>query len=1079
MPTLKRFGPWSFVLALFSSVTSLAIQDNKKPLDTSQESSVLEQALDRVDFENDGRSNRLLFVRVRVQSDVGVQQYGVLSFPYARATDTIAIDYIRVRKADGSILSTPLDDAQDMPGEVTREAPFYSDLYEKHVAVRGLSSGDLLEYQVRWKSNSLAPGQFWIDFQFLRNAVVLEQKIVITVPKERQTKVKSPSLPPVVSEEGSHRVYTWTRSNLARETTPDANLIQFATRGRFPGPDIRLSSFQSWDELARWYDSLQRDRVVPSEEVRSKAAELTRDAPDEDAKIRALYKYVSTQFRYVGISFGVGRYQPHFAGEVLTNQYGDCKDKHTLLAALFAASGISAYPVLIPSAHMLDPDIPSPSQFDHLITALPRAKDILFLDATPEIAPFGFLAVHLREKQALIVLPGKGGALEPTPADTPFPTSWVFKIDARLDGSGALEGKVEQAIRGDIEVELRAALHDTPRTQWKELIQRVSYSMGFGGEISDLDVNGFADTESPLHLTYTYKRKDYPDWEHRRFVFPAPEVVPSPALNEEKLPTSFWLGSPGEFAFESRVLLPSGYAPQLIPKTDIERDFLEYHASFSFENNTAVARYRIVIKKREVSGSALTDYKKFAESVANDRNRYVPVLPASGQTESQGEILYALVQKIQNLPDSADPKALDFERDAKAAWQQARLLDAIDAFKHAVTQDAKFTRAWLLMAEAQLAEGRLDAALEEFHRAIESDTKQAVSYKLLAYVLSAHQHMDESFQVWQDLAKAVPDDTDAPLVVGGILISKKQYSDAVPPLEIAVKNNPGKVAPLAQLGTAYLHLGRDADAMTMFEKSITLNPSPSTRNAVAWQLVLSNKELDRALRYAQDAVRGEEEESRKVQLDKLGIGDLLHPVALAAYWDTLGWIYYGLGNFKLAEQYLYPAWTLRQSPVIGYHLAQVYEKQKRLAQAVRVYRLVTTLTAAPGDEQDAVSETTQSLAHLKVTPPYRSGPQARSSNFASELSVDRTSKLPYLVSKHAFGEFFLLFSPGPKVEDVKFISGTDELRSADKVLRLAKFKVPFPENSSARLLRRGILACYPISGCTFVLLTPETVRNVN
>jgi len=1074
MPTLKRFGPWSFVLALVSSLTSLATQDNRKPLDTSQESSVLEQLLDRIDFENDGRSNRLLSVRVRVQSDVGVQQYGVLSFPYARATDTIAIDYIRVRKADGSILSTPLDDAQDMPAEVTRQAPFYSDLYEKHVAVRGLSSGDLLEYQVRWKSNSLAPGQFWIDFEFLRDAVVLEQKIVITVPKERETKVKSPSLSPVVSEEGSRRIYTWTRSNLGRETAPDPNQIELATRGRFPGPDIRLSSFQSWDELARWYDSLQRDRVVPSEQVRSKAAELTRNAPDEDAKIRALYKYVSTQFRYVGISFGVGRYQPHFAGEVLTNQYGDCKDKHTLLAALFAASGISAYPVLIASEHMLDPDIPSPSQFDHLITALPRAKDILFLDATPEIAPFGYLAVHLREKQALMVLPRKGGALELTPADPPFPTSWVFKIDARLDGSGTLEGKVEQAIRGDIEVQLRAALHNLPRTQWKDLIQRVSYSMGFGGEISDLDVTGFADAEAPLNLTYTYKRKDYPDWQHRRFVFPAPEVVPSPPLNEEKLPTSFWLGPPGEFSFESRVLLPSGYAPQLSPKTDIERDFLEYHASFSLENNTAVAHYHIVIKKREVSGSAVTDYKKFAESVANDRNRYVRVL-ASGQTDSQGEFLYGLVQKIQDLPDSPDSKALGFERDAEAAWQEQRLPDAIDAFKRAVTQDAKFTRAWLFMAQAQLAEGRLDGALEEFRKAIDSDTKQPLSYKLLAYVLSAHQHMDESFQVWQDLAKAVPADPDAPLVVGGILISKKQYSDAVPPLESAVKNNPGKIAPLAQLGTAYLHLGRDADAMTMFEKSIELNPSPSTRNAVAWQLVLSNKELDRALRYAQDAVRGEEEESRKVRLDKLAIGDLLHPVALAAYWDTLGWIYYGLGNFKLAEQYLYPAWTLRQSPVIGYNLAQVYEKQKRLAQAVHVYRLVTTLTAAPGDEQDAISEATQSLAHLKVTPPDRLGPHA----LASELSEDRTSKLPYLASKHAFAEFFLLFSPGPKVEDVKFISGTDKLRSAERALRLAKFKVPFPENSSARLLRRGVLACYPITGCTFVLLTPETVTNVN
>ena len=63
---------------------------------------------------------------------------------------------------------------------------------------------------------------------------------------------------------------------------------------------------------------------------------------------------------YVGVAFGVGRYQPHAASEVLTNQYGDCKDKHTLLASLLAAAGIKAYPVLVNSSHRIDPAVPSP-----------------------------------------------------------------------------------------------------------------------------------------------------------------------------------------------------------------------------------------------------------------------------------------------------------------------------------------------------------------------------------------------------------------------------------------------------------------------------------------------------------------------------------------------------------------------------------------------------------------------------------------------------------------------------------------------------------------------------------------------
>ena len=66
----------------------------------------------------------------------------------------------------------------------------------------------------------------------------------------------------------------------------------------------------------------------------AKAEELTRGKKSDLEKLQAIYDYVAKNFRYVSLSFGLGRYQPHSASEVLANQYGDCKDKHTLLAAL-------------------------------------------------------------------------------------------------------------------------------------------------------------------------------------------------------------------------------------------------------------------------------------------------------------------------------------------------------------------------------------------------------------------------------------------------------------------------------------------------------------------------------------------------------------------------------------------------------------------------------------------------------------------------------------------------------------------------------------------------------------------------
>ena len=110
--------------------------------------------------------------------------------------------------------------------------------------------------------------------------------------------------------------------------------------------------------------------------------------------MHAIFNDVALHIHYVGLDFGIGRYQPHPADDVLSNEYGDCKDKHTLLAALLKAAGIEAWPVLISSSRELDPATPSPAQFDHVITLVPLDGKLLWMDSTEEIAPVGVLMAH-------------------------------------------------------------------------------------------------------------------------------------------------------------------------------------------------------------------------------------------------------------------------------------------------------------------------------------------------------------------------------------------------------------------------------------------------------------------------------------------------------------------------------------------------------------------------------------------------------------------------------------------------------------------------------------------------------------
>ncbi|MGA7400640.1 MAG: DUF3857 and transglutaminase domain-containing protein, partial [Candidatus Sulfotelmatobacter sp.] len=350
--------------------------DAAKP-DYSQEAFVVEQYRSLYRFENDGTGRKETIARIRVQSEAGVQQWGQIQVGYNSANERVEIPYVRVIKADGTVVKAGDDAVQDLSAPLEQQAPVYTDYRVKHITVPGLRPGEVLEYRVVTVIHTpLAPGEFWTDYDFDKTNIDLDEEVDVDVPASRPLKLKTkPGMDPKISDQDGRRLYHWTNTHLQREDDKkDKDKINDKKKKKTPDddrPDIQLTSFVSWEQIGRWYASLEKDRRAPSPEVRAKAAELTKGLNTDLDKVQALYDFVAKNFRYVSLSLGVGRYQPHAASDVLHNQYGDCKDKHTLLASLLEAEGMHASSVLINSSRKLDPDVPSPSQFDHVITLLP------------------------------------------------------------------------------------------------------------------------------------------------------------------------------------------------------------------------------------------------------------------------------------------------------------------------------------------------------------------------------------------------------------------------------------------------------------------------------------------------------------------------------------------------------------------------------------------------------------------------------------------------------------------------------------------------------------------------------------
>jgi tetratricopeptide (TPR) repeat protein/transglutaminase-like putative cysteine protease len=1009
------------LLLMFSSCEPVAfaqspVQDAKAS-DYSKEPYVLEHALTKAIFENNGTYSSETTSRTRIQSQAGVQQSGVLRFPYASAMSTIDIVYVRVIKPDNRVVETPEENILDMPSEITRQAPFYSDLKEKQVAVKGLEVGDVLEYQYRVVVNkALDPGQFWIAYNFFQEGICLLEEFEISVPLDRYVMVKSAKVQPTTSERGAYKVYSWKTANL--KTAAEKKDAKSDDTEEPARPSVQITTFHDWNEVGEWFRSLVAPRALPSPQIRVKAEELTRNSKTDSEKIQVIYDYVSTKFRYIGISLGIGRYQPHAAEDVLSNDYGDCKDKHTLFAALLAAEGIKSYPALISSITKIDPEVPSPSQFDHVITAVPKDNGFLFLDTTPEVAPFGYLVASLRDKQAL-VMPDNGPAiLVKTPEDPPFKPLFNFQADGTLDDTGTFEGKMQMSIRGDAEILYRLAFRQVGQPQWKDVTQQISSGLGFGGTVSDVTVGSPEATNAPFHLEYTYNRKEYGDWPNRSIVPPLPLIflpaVPDDA-NAKSKPIK--LVPPGQWLYRGTMKLPPHSTPHAAAPVDLHEDFADYHSSYSVSNGVMQFERRLTTKTHEIAPKQIDAYGKFVKAIIDDENTFISL---------RG-------RDVASADAAGSPEAQELYAQGGEAWQQGDMRAAADAFQHAVDKDPKFSQAWWWLGVAHLRLGNPDQGVEEMRKAIALDPGEVSNYKYFGSVLMRLHREQEALEVWKKFEKESPDDPDGAANIGSILMKQKRYPEAIAELEAAVKLTPDENVRL-QLGNAYFLSGDKVKGAAAIQEALAKNSKPATLNDAAYTLADNNVLLEDALRYAKEAVEDAEANTADIDLDELSLKDVQTVPILAAYWDTLGWVHFRMGHLDQAEKFLHASWSLIQGRVVADHLQQVYEKQGKKHEVPR-----------------------------------------------NDLALQdlRTVKLGKLARKHVTAEFYLLFAPGPKVVDVKFISGSEELSDAGKTLAAAKFDVLFPEGGDVQIVRRGILDCEPeLPGCVFVLIPPDSVHSV-
>jgi transglutaminase-like putative cysteine protease/tetratricopeptide (TPR) repeat protein len=1048
--------------AFLLSMDARAQVSSPKKVDHSGEAAIFQRILNRARFENDGTGVEETEASVLIQSEAGVRGFGQLVFGYSSATEKLDVEYVRVKKPDGQVVVTDQAAAQDFAPDVLKDAPMYTDYRQRHISVAALRPGDTLEYRTVTRiTTPLAAGNFWYEHTFPKSVVVGEDRLEIDVPKAREIKLKTPKYTPEIQDNGDRRVYTWTVKNIEPKRDRDETEDEDETTS----PDVQLTTFTDWKQIAVWYAQLQGERMTVDDHVRKQAEAVTKGATTPEEKARRLYNYVALNIRYVSISLGVGRYQPHAAVDVLENGYGDCKDKHTLLAAMLKAVGIQSYPVLIDSSRKLDSDEPSPAQFDHVITLARIGDKLTWLDTTQEVTPYGLLLYQLRNKLAVVASSDAEGGVRRTPADSPIRTFMKFDLNGKFSEYGALDATLELTAQGDRDWPMRAGYRDMPQSQWKDFTKALSASWGLPGDVDDVRVDPLDDTSRPFHLKYHLKQDRY-------FVVPSASVdfraIPPlsvPAARPGATKTDpIDIGPAGDVDYKIRLEFPANYSVHTPTAVQMARDYGVYSSSYSW-TKTASGSFvlegerKLSVKVNELPASRRADYDSFRNVTRGNDDQLLSCSIAA----PSGRAVEAA--KMEGSPS-------ELRRAGVTALESKDYQRAIDLLKRAVNGDANLKDGWYDLGRAYAGANNHADAIGAFRRQIEEDPNHKLANLELGIELQQSGKNDEAVTAYKKQIEIAPYDKESHKDLGLLLAQMGKDAEARGELEQAAAIPPDDPETKMALAQVYAKLGEKEKSAELM-KSLTGSAGGDAGADVYAAALKPDVDPAQTENDAQQVLYDIGGQFDSGEFDRLPPSAFSAMKLVALAWARMGWAKYLRGENLAAMQFLNSAWLLSGSGTVANRLGQVYEKAGQRDKARRMYALAAVAGGADvGDSRERLGKLLADANIPQMNASQAAAVQKEIAEATRELAQSRTVKLGAITTKKASAKFNLVFDSSPQPERAEFVEGDDSLRAAGEQLREKEFPVRFPDASSIKIVRRAELRCDG-SGCAVDLLTIE------
>ena len=539
------------------------------------------------------------------------------------------------RTPEGKQLESKAEDIVD----TSPQAALESDRHLKMLHMQGAVVGSIVAFDVEQEFESSK----WIDnWQFQDLIPVQQAHLLLQLPPDWGYQVSWLNHSPVAPvARGSGR------SEWVVENVPGIQLEQhmpalqgIAGRAVLSVNPPAGKHIDAWSDVGSWYSELTEGRRLASPEIKQRVAELTAGSQTIVAKMQALTEFVQQNIRYLAVELGIGAYQPHPAAEVFSRQYGDCKDKATLMIAMLHEIGVESYYVIVNTGRGVITDSTPPGLgFNHVILAIrlpdgveyesfgalvkhPKLGPLLIVDPTNEFIPLGNLSGSLQGSYGLLVAPGVSELIQlPRLPSRANAIKRVAKMI--LDSDGTLQGEVQESWVGEAAAMQRTEgrLANQATDQIKPVEAQIASSFA-SVEILKAAVGNLRRIEQPVIWRYSLQAAGYAKVADDLLIL-RPRILGSKATGfletgkPRALPIE--LEYPKEDTDQFEITLPAGYVSDFLPPAiDMDYPFGSYHSKTELAGNVLRYSRTFTLKESSIPAEQAEDLRHFYRIISTD-----------------------------------------------------------------------------------------------------------------------------------------------------------------------------------------------------------------------------------------------------------------------------------------------------------------------------------------------------------------------------------------------------------------------------------------------------------------------------